>query len=104
MTKAVLWAGMAALSMVFVAGAATAGPVSSACNQSSRQAATPSLCSCIQRVADQALSGSDQRRVATFFRDPDKAHLVRMSQKRADDAFWERYSRFGEKAEAICQG
>jgi hypothetical protein len=55
-------------------------------------------------VADQGLSGSDQRRVATFFRNPDKAHLVRMSQKRSDDAFWERYSRFGEKAEAICQG
>ena len=95
---------MAALSMMFVAGVATAGPISSACNQSSRQAASPSLCSCIQRVADQTLQGADQRRVATFFRDPDKAQLVRMSQKQADDAFWDRYSRFGQKAEATCQG
>jgi hypothetical protein len=104
MTKAVLWAGIAALSMMFVASAATAGPISSACNQSNRQAATPSLCSCIQRVADRTLQGSDQRRVASFFRDPDKAQLVRMSQKRTDDAFWERYSRFGQQAEASCQG
>jgi hypothetical protein len=104
MTKAVLRAGLAALSMVFLASAATAGPISSACNQSSRQAATPSLCSCIQRVADNTLQGADQRRVATFFRDPDKAQLVRMSQKRADDAFWERYTRFGQQAEATCQG
>jgi hypothetical protein len=29
-------------------------------------------------VADQTLRGTDQRRVATFFRDPDKAQDVRM--------------------------
>jgi hypothetical protein len=104
MTTAVLRAGFAALSLVFLAGAAHAGPISSACNASSRSAATPGLCSCIQRVADQTLRSADQRRVATFFRDPDKAQDVRMSQKRADDAFWERYTAFGQQAEASCQG
>lgn len=104
MTKKVLRGGLVALGMMLVAGAASAGPISSACNQSSRQAASPSLCACIQRVADSTLQSADQRRVATFFRDPDKAQLVRMSQKRADDAFWERYTLFGQRAEASCQG
>lgn len=104
MTTAILRAGIAAVSVMIWASAASAGPISAACNQSSRQAASPSLCSCIQRVADSTLQSADQRRVATFFRDPDKAQLVRMSQKRADDAFWERYTLFGQRAEASCQG
>jgi hypothetical protein len=104
MTSAVSWAGAAAFSVLVLAGAAHAGPVSGACNASSRSAATPSLCACIQRVADQTLRGTDQRRVATFFRDPDKAQVVRMSQRDADDAFWERYVAFGQRAEASCQG
>ena len=104
MTTAILRAGIAAVSVMIWASAASAGPISAACNQSSRQAASPSLCSCIQRVADSTLQSADQRRVASFFRDPDKAQLVRMSQKRADDAFWERYTLFGQRAEASCQG
>ncbi len=104
MTRTGLWAGMAALAFGLMATSVLAGPVSAACNASSRQAATPSLCSCIQRVADSTLRSGDQRRVAQFFRDPDKAQDVRMSRKSADDAFWERYSRFGQQAEATCQG
>jgi hypothetical protein len=104
MRTSVLRAGIAVLSVMVMADVAQAGPISSACNQSSRSAASPSLCSCIQRVADQTLRGGDQRRVATFFRDPDKAQLVRMSKKSGDDAFWERYVRFGQQAEASCQG
>lgn len=104
MRMVILRAGIAALSVMVWTGAAQAGPISSACNASSRSAATPSLCACIQRVADQTLRGADQRRVATFFRDPDKAQIVRMSQKGADDAFWERYVTFGQRAEASCQG
>jgi hypothetical protein len=100
--KISLWAGVVAL--VFVADGAIAGPILTACNQSSRQAATPAMCRCIERVADHTLRGSDQRRVATFFRDPDKAQSVRMSQTRADDAFWERYKAFVEQAEASCAG
>ena len=98
-------AGITAVAMMVLAGAAQAGPISSACNMSSRSAATPGLCGCIQRVADQTLrSSADQRRVATFFRDPDKAQVVRMSQRQSDDAFWERYVAFGQRAEASCQG
>lgn len=104
MKKVTLWAGVAGLVLMASAQASLAGPISSACNQSTRSAATPALCSCIQRVADQTLRGSDQRRVASFFKNPDKAQEVRMSQRSADDAFWERYTRFGQQAEAICQG
>ena len=104
MRTVILRAGFAALSVMLMPAAAQAGPISSACNMSSRQAASPSLCSCIQHVADQTLRSADQRRVATFFRNPDKAQDVRMSQTRADDAFWERYSAFGQMAEATCQG
>jgi hypothetical protein len=104
MKTTALRAGLAALGLSVMASSAMAGPISAACNASSRQAASPSLCSCIQRVADSTLRSGDQRRVAQFFRDPDKAQVVRMSTKNADDAFWERYTRFGQQAEATCQG
>jgi hypothetical protein len=104
MTKTVLWAGLAAVSLMFAASAAMAGPISTACMKSNRQAANSALCSCIQQVADVTLAGADQRRAATFFRDPEKAQKVFMSQNRADDAFWQRYKAFGSMAEQSCSG
>jgi len=83
---------------------ASAGPVEQACNRSSRDAANRALCNCIGQVADMALRGSDQRRAASFFKDPDRAQQVKMSQRDADDAFWDRYKVFGEQAEARCAG
>ena len=50
------------------------------------------------------LSGSDQRRAVSFFKDPEKAHKVWMSKSRSDDEFWERYKSFGAQAEAMCGG
>lgn len=98
------WAGCAALTLSCVASAAFAGPISSACMASNRNAANARLCSCIQQVADVTLEGADQRRAATFFRDPDKAQKVHMSTTHADDAFWDRYVTFGQQAEASCSG
>lgn len=83
---------------------ALAGPVEAACNRSDRQAASRSVCNCIGQVADQILRGSDQRRAATFFKDPEKAHKAWMSKRGSDDAFWERYKAFGAQAEAYCAG
>lgn len=80
----------------------SAGPVENACNRSSRDAANPYLCNCIQQVADMTLTGGDQRRAASFFKDPEKAHKVWMSKSKSDDAFWDRYKAFGELAEAYC--
>lgn len=103
MTIRHLRAGIAGLVMMAAAQAAWAGPIYTACKQSPRSAATPALCSCIQHVADQTLRGGDQRRIAGFFKNPDKAQAAFLSKKRSDDAFWERYQRFGEIAEATCQ-
>ncbi|MBC7479425.1 MAG: hypothetical protein H7317_15255 [Pseudorhodobacter sp.] len=104
MTKRLIWVGFAALCASFVATAASAGPISNACMQSNRSAASASLCGCIQAVANSTLAGPDQRRAASFFRDPEKAQQVLLSQKRADDAFWARYKAFGAMAEQSCSG
>jgi hypothetical protein len=83
---------------------AWAGPIERACNRSDRDGATRRMCSCIQSVADQNLSGGDQRRAAAFFSDPDRAQDVRVSDTARDEAFWQRYVAFGELAEAYCSG
>lgn len=100
MSKMIFGAGLAVLCVT--ASAAWAGPIGTACMQSNRQAANSALCGCIQAVADATLAGNDQRRAASFFKDPDKAQKVFMSQSRADDAFWERYKAFGTLAEQSC--
>jgi hypothetical protein len=102
--KISLLAAAVAVSLPLWAAVAAAGPIESACNRSDRQAAGRSLCRCIEQVADMTLSGSDQRRAATFFKDPDKAHKAWMSKRDADDAFWDRYKAFGAQAEAYCGG
>ena len=83
---------------------AAAGPIERACLRSDRDAANRQVCSCIQQVADMTLRGSDQRRAAKFFSDPERAHETWMSQRASDDAFWERYKNFGATAEAYCAG
>lgn len=94
-----------AVSAVFVAALAApsfAGPIESACLRSDRKGVNRQLCGCIQQVADMTLRGSDQRKAAAFFRDPERAQKVKMSKSASDDAFWERYMAFGEQAEAYC--
>ena len=90
----------AAVSMT--SSAAMAGPISQACLTSDRLAANRSVCSCIQHVADQTLSASDQRLAAKFFKEPQMAQDVRMSKTNSDDRFWDRYERFGNVAVATC--
>ena len=104
MNSRILQAGLVALGLSFVAQAAQAGPIRSACMQAGRTGANAGLCSCIQQVADVTLGGADQRRAAGFFRDPDKAQDVHMSKSRADDDFWKRYQTFGQQAEMACAG
>ncbi|MCR9088433.1 MAG: hypothetical protein NXH97_17015 [Rhodobacteraceae bacterium] len=81
---------------------AQAKQIERACVQSDRSAANRQTCRCIQRVADQVLTGSDQKRAAGFFRDPDKAQETRMSDRSRDEQFWTRYRAFGNSASAIC--
>lgn len=92
---------MAALAVLLPATSALAGPIERACMASDR-GGNRALCGCIQQAANATLTGSDQRRAAKFFRDPDAAHATWISQTKADDAFWERYKSFGQTAEAYC--
>ncbi len=80
----------------------SAGPIARACLTSERDAANNAVCGCIQAAADLTLSARDQRLAAEFFREPDRAHEVRMSKTSRDDAFWDRYEQFGATATATC--
>lgn len=95
---------MAVAALVCMASFAAAGPIEGACVKSARNAANRSLCSCIQQVADITLNDSDQNLVASFFKDPNKAEKVRMSDSKRDDAFWDRYKTFGQQAQLSCAG
>jgi hypothetical protein len=93
-----------AFAVALVPLSAFAGPIEGACIKSDRKAVSRNLCGCIQQVADMTLTGSDQRRAAKFFRDPDEAQNVRMSKSDRDNEFWARYRSFGEMAEVYCAG
>ncbi|MDB6180199.1 hypothetical protein [Paracoccus fistulariae] len=94
---------IAAAAIVLTAPLAVAGPIDSACVRSDRARGNAPLCGCIQQVANQTLSRSDQRRAARFFRDPHEAQVVRMSKSNSDNAFWARYKSFAARAEAYCR-
>ncbi|AWD21271.1 hypothetical protein [Pseudogemmobacter blasticus] len=102
MKKSLVLAGLCAAAFPVFSSMASAGPIESACLRSGRDAASRALCGCIQEVADMTLKGNDQRRAAKFFRNPDQAHEVWVSQRPADDEFWDRYKNFGAMAEAYC--
>jgi len=104
MKTSMIAAALGALALSLVAEAASAGPISRACMRSDRDAANSAICGCIQQVADQTLTGSDQRRAAKFFANPDAAQKVFLSKSNSDDAFWDRYKNFGATAEAYCAG
>jgi len=97
-----LGAALAALVIVGGCGGRVSGDIGRACMSGGRNAASPQLCSCIQGVANQSLSGSDQRRAAQFFENPDVAQQTRASDRGGDEAFWLRYRAFADRAAAIC--
>lgn len=88
--------------VMMTAPLASAGPIDSACVRSERGNGNARLCGCVQQVANMTLSRTDQRRAASFFRDPHQAQVVRMSKTNADNAFWKRYKRFASTAEQYC--
>jgi hypothetical protein len=101
--KSITLAAACAALIPVLSAAASAGTIERACMASDR-GGDRGLCSCIQQAADLTLSGSDQRRAAKFFKDPEVAHATWVSQSASDDAFWERYKSFGQTAEAYCAG
>ena len=78
------------------------GDISRACLAADRAAASPRLCTCVQGVADLQLTARDRARVATFFADPEIAHATKISDTRANDAFWDRYRAFIASARQQC--
>ncbi|EBA05460.1 hypothetical protein RB2150_15261 [Rhodobacteraceae bacterium HTCC2150] len=63
---------------------------------------TLSQCSCIQSVANRTLSNSQQRKGATFFKDPQKAQDTRQSSRSADNKMWDAWKKFGNVAAEQC--
>ena len=104
MTRAFLAAALVAVLLPLTVTVAAAGPIEKACMNSDRRGASRAMCGCIQEVADMTLRGTDQRRAAKFFSDPEEAQEVRMSDRDSDNAFWDRYKAFGESARALCAG
>ena len=104
MIKTVLGAAAVALALSFGVGAAQAGPIGNACMKSDRKAVSGALCGCIEQAADMTLSGSDQRRVAKFFNDPEAVQKVKLSDTDRDDDFWRRYRSFSDTAQGACGG
>ena len=95
--------GCFALMVFALAGtSAMAGPIEQACLRSDRQAVSLAACSCIQGVADFTLEAPDQRKVAGFFKDPERAERARAADGKSDEAFWARYEAFGSQAEVYC--
>ncbi|MFX0540581.1 hypothetical protein ACEWPM_002460 [Roseovarius sp. S4756] len=78
------------------------GPIRSACLASDRKARSNQLCGCIQAVADQSLSRSDQLRAVKFYGDPQAAQDIRQSDRASDERFWDAYSEYGKRATRIC--
>lgn len=78
------------------------GPLQRACMSQGRKAANTQRCGCIQAVADQQLSGAEQRRGVKVFKDPHKLQVWRQSDRSGDNAFWDVWKAFGQSAERTC--
>lgn len=84
-------------------GPGVRGEIAQACVASDRNAATRARCSCVQNVAVQELSRSDQRKLVSFFEDPEKANDIKIDDRPPAEAFWERYRDFTDAAERQCR-
>lgn len=96
-------AALIASATIFSPTQADAGRIESACSASERAEGNRALCGCIQRIADQLLTRTDQRLAASFFKDPHRAQEIRQSDKSSDERFWLRYKQFGDQAQRYCR-
>jgi hypothetical protein len=54
-------------------------------------------------VANSSLNIRERRKVAKWFKNPDKAEQVRMSDRSSDEALWQKYKAFGKQAKKSCK-
>ncbi|MEP5732017.1 MAG: hypothetical protein ABJL67_21885 [Sulfitobacter sp.] len=80
------------------------GPIQSACRAQGRKAASTARCGCIQAVANQELSSAQQRRGASYFKDPGKLQEVRQSDVASNERFWLAWKAYSQRAASLCQG
>lgn len=99
----IIWVMAAVATLTGCSGGRVSGDISGACLGANRSAASPQLCSCVQQVANQSLSRSDQARAAAFFADPQLAQDTRQSNRASDEAFWLRYRGFADLATQVCR-
>ena len=78
------------------------GPINKACMASDRKARSRTLCGCIQAMANNTLSGSQQRVAVSFYADPHKAQQMRQSDSVAHEAFWQDYKAYSDTAKRTC--
>jgi hypothetical protein len=91
-----------ALTTITASSAPAGEMIRKACLKAGRDGATAELCTCIQSVADLSLKRKDQRKAASFFKDPHKAQVVRQSENPRNASFWQRYKAFGLAAKETC--
>jgi hypothetical protein len=80
------------------------GPIQKACQSQGRKAASRARCGCVQAVANRSLSSSDQRRGASYFKNPGKLQEVRQSDNAGNERFWLEWKAFGQQAARVCSG
>lgn len=81
---------------------AALGSIDRACRKADRNAASPKLCGCIQKVADSSLNRRERYTVSKWFENPQKAQDTRQSKRQSDKKLWLRYKAFGERARRTC--
>lgn len=80
----------------------TFGPISKACMASDRKRRSRALCGCIQAVANDTLTSSQQRRAVGFYSNLQEAQDIRQSDRANDERFWKAYRDYGDRAAAQC--
>ena len=78
------------------------GPLQQACQSDRRKASSRARCGCIQAVANRELSGADQRRGATMFKNPHRLQEIRQSNNAANERFWKAWKAYGQTAAKLC--
>ena len=90
------------ISLIPISKIADAGEIERACHAATEATSSQDLCTCIQDVAEQRLSAREQKVIAGWLIDPDKAMTIRTSKRRHDVQLWSRYREFGSIAQDLC--